>query len=106
LSNEAYHNENDEDSYIVHDVYNLIEHKIYNPHPEQKKIKRTPTSYFEGKGGVLDYIFASKEFDKNKNCAIGKIKAYEIHDKHFFNNPHGSLQTSDHAQVVCEIEFY
>jgi len=106
LSNKSYHDDNPKDSYILYDVYNLYDKKIYNPHPEQKKIKRTATSYFEGCGNVLDYIFVSKEFNKKEKNAIGKINSYEIFDKHFYNNQHGSLIQSDHAQVVCEIEFY
>lgn len=106
LTNTAYHDNSNVDSYILQDVYTLHEKKVYNPHPEQKQIKRTPTSYFEGRGDVLDFIFVSKEFDQKEKSARGKIVSYEVHDKHFFNNPHGSLQTSDHAQVVCEIELY
>ena len=105
LTNEAYHDNKKEDSYILHDVYDLVDKEIYNPHPEQKEIKRTPTSYFEGRGNVLDYIFVSTEFNKKEKNAIGKITSYEVFNKHFHNNPHGSLLQSDHAQVVCEIEF-
>ena len=106
LTNEAYHDEGKEDLYILQDVYDLENKKIYNPHPEQKEIKRTPTSYFEGRGNVLDYIFVSNEFDKKEKNAIGKINSYEVFNKHLNNNPHGTLLESDHAQVVCEIEIY
>jgi len=106
LTNEAYHNDKKESSYLLHDVYDLDDREVYNPHPEQKEIKRTPTSYFEGRGNVLDYIFVSKEFDKKEAHAIGKINSYEVFNKHFHNNPHGTLLDSDHAQVVCEIEIY
>jgi len=98
LTNEAYHDEKKEDEYILYDSYDLEDKTIYNQHPEQKEIKRTPTSYFEGKGNVLDYIFLSKEF-------LGEAGSYEVFNKHLHNNPHGSLLNSDHAQVVCEIKF-
>ena len=97
FTNEAYHDNKQENSYFLYDAYNLYDKKVYNPNPEQKVTKRTATSYFRGSGSVLDYIFVSKEFDK--------ISLYEIFDKHLQNNPDGSLLQSDHAQVVCEIEF-
>ena len=106
LTNEAYHECLQKDSYLLHDVYDLYDEKIYNPHPEQKEIKRTPTSYFQGSGNVLDHIFVSKEFDENEKNSIGKINSYEILNNHLHNNPNGSLLKSDHAQVVCEICFY
>lgn len=84
-------------SYILFDAYYLYDHKNYNPHPEQKEIKRTPTSYYQSYGNVLDYIFVSKE--------LKKISSYEIFDKHLQENQNGSLLKSDHAQVVCEIQF-
>jgi len=105
LTNEAYHQNNNHNSYILYDVYNLVDTEVYNPHPEHKTPKRTPTSYFQGKGNVLDYIFVSKDFDHNQNKSIGKVVSYEVHNKHLHNKPHGSLQKSDHAQIVCEIEF-
>ena len=105
LTNEAYHDRDVKDSHILYDVYELEDKEIYNPHPEQKEKKRIPTSFFEGKGNVLDYIFVSKEFDKKDKSSIGKITSYEVFNKHLHNNPHGSLIQSDHAQVVCEIEF-
>ena len=106
FTNEAYHKKKEENSYLLYDVYDLIDKKIYNPHPEQKEIKRTPTSYFQGSGNVLDYIFVSEEFAKKEKNKIGKITSYEIFNKHLHNNSQGSLLQSDHAQVVCEIEFY
>lgn len=105
FTNEAYHDDKKENSYILHDVYDLDDKEIYNPHPEQKEIKRTPTSYFEGRGNVLDYIFVSKEFDSKEKDSIGKINSYEVFNEHLHNNPHGTLLESDHAQVVCEILF-
>lgn len=104
LTNEAYHENTKENSYLLYDVYNLYDKKVHNPHPEQKKTQRTPTSYFQGKGSVLDYIFVSKEFDVKKKQSIGELTSYEIFNKHFHNNPHGSLLQSDHAQIVCKIE--
>lgn len=106
LSNKKYHNENlIKDDYLMLDAYHYFEKKIYNPHPEQKEIKRTPTSYFAGKGNVLDYIFVSSLFDKNRKNNIGKITSYEVFDKHLQKNQNGSLLNSDHSQVVCELEF-
>ena len=106
LSNKKYHNESlIKDDYLMLDAYYHFEKKIYNPHPEQKEIKRTPTSYFAGKGNVLDYIFVSSLFDKNKKNNIGKITSYEVFDKHLQKNQNGSLLNSDHSQVVCELEF-
>jgi endonuclease/exonuclease/phosphatase family metal-dependent hydrolase len=104
LTNEAYHHDNKENSYLLHDVYDLNDKEIYNPHPEQKEIKRIPTSYFQGVGNVLDYIFVSNEFQKKEKNSIGKVTSYEVFNTHLHNNPHGSLIQSDHAQVVCEIE--
>lgn len=105
LTNEAYHDNSKINSYILDDVYNLVDKTVHNPHPEYKTPKRTPTSYFQGVGNVLDYIFVSKEFDHNQSAAMGKVVSYEVHNKHLHNNPHGSLLKSDHAQIVCEIEF-
>jgi len=106
LTNEAYHDDKKENSYLLYDVYDLDDKEVYNPHPEQKEIKRTPTSYFEGRGNVLDYIFVSKEFNEKKKDTIGKVTSYEVFNKHLHNNPHGTILESDHAQVVCEIEIY
>ena len=97
LTNEAYHQNKEENSYLLYDVYDLENKKVYNPHPEQKEKFKKPTSYFQGRGDVLDYIFVSKHFKE-------KINSYELFNKHFHNNPHGSLLQSDHAQVVCEIK--
>jgi len=105
LTNEAYHEKaTTTNTYLLNDVYDLIDKTIYNPHPEQKEIQRTPTSYFQGYGNVLDYIFVSNDFDKNIKNHIGEVISYEIFNKHLHNNPHGSLLQSDHAQVVCEIK--
>lgn len=105
LCNDAYHDEKRKEKLVLFDAYTQYEKILYNPHPEQKDIKRTPTSFFAGKGNVLDYIFISKDFNKkNKNC-IAKVSNYTIYNKHLKENPDGSLLKSDHAQVVCELEF-
>lgn len=107
LSNKKYHEENlKKDSYLLIDAYNLAKKEIYNPHPEFKEIKRVPTSYFVGKGNVLDYIFVSKEFDKRKKNSIAEVISYKVLNEHLLKNQNGSLLNSDHAQVVCEIEFF
>ena len=107
LTNKKYHDEDlTQDEYLLLDAYNFYEKEIYNPHPEQKEIKRTPTSYFAGKGNVLDYIFVSNMFDKNRENHLGEITSYEIFDKHLQKNQNGSLLNSDHAQVVCELEIF
>ena len=107
LTNKRYHEENlKKDDFLLLDAYSLHKIKVVNPHPEFKGVKRTPTSYFAGKGNVLDYIFVSKDFDKKNENAIGKVTSYEIFDEHLQKNQNGSLLSSDHAQVVCEIEIY
>ena len=107
LSNKKYHEENlKKDDYLLIDAYHLIKKEVYNPHPEFKGINRTPTSYFAGKGNVLDYIFVSKEFDKRKKNSIAEVISYKVLNDHLLKNQNGSLLNSDHAQVVCEIEFF
>lgn len=107
LTNSLYHNENlEKEFHILFDAYYLFEKKIYNPHPEQKEIKRTPTSYYQGYGNVIDYIFVSRKFNKKSKKAIGKISSYEIHDEHLQQNHDGSILQSDHASVVCEVELF
>ena len=106
LSNNKYHDEKRKETFILHDAYHQIEHEIYNPHPEQKEIIRTPTSYFAGKGNVIDYIFVSKEFNKRNKQNIAKVSSYEIYDDAIRSNHDGSLLTSDHAQIVCELTFH
>lgn len=97
LTNKIYHENIKKDSYILYDAAYLYTKKVYNPHPEQKEQKRTATSYYQGYGNVIDYIFISKEFKK--------ITSYEIIDEHLQKNHNGSILQSDHAQVVCEVEF-
>ncbi len=53
----------------------------------------------------VDYIFVSKEFNKKNKNALASITSYEIFNQHLEDNPHGSILKSDHAQVVCEVEF-
>ena len=105
LTNKSYHYDSHKNNYLLHDAYNLYEQKVYNPHPEQKEIKRTSTSYFAGKGNILDYIFVSNYFNKNNINHKAKITSYEIFDEHLRKNQNGSLLESDHAPVVCEIYF-
>ena len=107
LTNKRYHEENlNKDDFLLLDAYHLHEVKVYNPHPEFKGVIRTPTSYFAGKGNVLDYIFVSKDFDKKNPNKLGEVTSYEIFNKHLLKNQNGSLLNSDHAQVVCEIEIF
>ncbi len=106
LTNKTYHYPSKKDNYVLVDAYHLHEKKIDNPHPEQKEIKRTPTSYFVGKGNVLDYIFVSNFFNKNNINHQATISSYEIFNKHLEKNQNGSLLESDHAQVVCEVSYY
>ena len=107
LTNNRYHNQRlKKDSFLLLDAYHLHKVKVYNPHPESKGVVRTPTSYFAGKGNVLDYIFVSNDFDKKNPNKIGQVTSYEIFNKHLLKNQNGSLLNSDHAQVVCEIEIF
>ena len=94
LHNNKYHNKGDKQ--ILFDAYYYFKKEIYNPHPEQKEIKRTPTSYYQGYGNVIDYIFISNDLKD-------KVLSYEVFDKHLKENQNGSLLKSDHAPVVCEL---
>jgi endonuclease/exonuclease/phosphatase family metal-dependent hydrolase len=94
LTNNLYHDE--EDSLILYDANYYCKKEIYNPHPEQKEIKRTPTSYYFSRGNVIDYIFISDSLKE-------KVVSYEVFDEHLKKNQNGSLLQSDHAQVVCEV---
>lgn len=99
LTNSSYYTKNfNKDELVLIDAY--YEHKIevYNPHPEFKGIKRVPTSFFQGKGNVLDYILISPNLKE-------KVENYKVLDEELKKNPAGSLKSSDHAQVVCEINF-
>lgn len=92
-----YKNELKKDDFILFDSYDIAPKKVYNPHPEFKSFKRTPTSYFVGHGNTLDFIFVSKDLE---NC----VKNHKVFDEHLQKNRNGTLKQSDHAQVVCEIE--
>jgi endonuclease/exonuclease/phosphatase family metal-dependent hydrolase len=104
LSNKMYHN-NSKDGLILYDASYEYKQNIYNPHPEAKEIKRDSTSYFLGKGNVLDYIFISNHFHKENKHNIGEVSKYIVLDDHLKENKDGSLLKSDHAQVVCELTF-
>ena len=96
LTNKAYHEDLSSDEYVLFDAYYHHEQEIYNPHPEQKSIERTPTSYHFSNGNIIDYIFISEDLKE-------KIVSYEVFDEHLKRNQDGSLLESDHAQVVCEL---
>jgi len=105
LTNKTYHYDSNKDKYLLLDAYYLHNKPIYNPHPEQKEVQRTSTSYFVGKGNVLDYIFVSKNLLKVDNQTKAIISNYKVFDTHLQNNQNGSLLQSDHAPVVCEVTF-
>ena len=92
-----YKNELKKDDFILFDSYDIAPKKVYNPHPEFKGFKRTPTSYFVGHGNTLDFIFVSKDLENS-------VKNHKVFDEHLQKNRNGTLKQSDHAQVVCEIE--
>lgn len=96
LSNPQYYDENSPESLLLYDASYQYTHEIHNPHPEAKEAPRKATSYFLGKGNVLDYIFISSHLKNN-------VSNYIILDEHLQDNKDGSLLTSDHAQVVCEL---
>ena len=96
LTNPAYHDTSSTEELVLHDAQHFYTKEVYNPHPEAKAPQRTATSYFLGKGNVLDYIFIS---DGLKD----KVTNYSVLDAHLKENKDGSLLTSDHAQVVCEL---
>ena len=105
LTNKAYHKNRKKDSYILYDAYYLYDKKVYNPHPEEKEIKRVSTSYYQSHGNVLDYIFISKHFNKNNKNALAYVSSYEVNDVHLQINQNGDILQSDHAQVICELTF-
>ena len=105
LTNNKYHDKNRKETFTLVDAYHQYEKKVYNPHPEAKEPKRPATSHFAGKGNVLDYIFISNVFNKRNKDRVAQVSNYEIFDEHLKINPDGSLLKSDHAQVVCELEF-
>ena len=100
-----YHADKRKEQFILQDASYQYEKENYNPHPEAKEESRRATSYFLGKGNVLDYIFISNDFDKNNKAKIAEVTDYTVLDTHLKDNRDGSLLTSDHAQVVCELTF-
>jgi len=98
LSNNQYYDDKSEEGFVLHDASYQYKQEVYNPHPEAKEPKRKATSYFLGKGNVLDYIFIS-------NDLTNKVTNYTVLDEHLQENKDGSLLQSDHAQVVCELTF-
>ena len=96
LSNPKYHDTKSEDDLRLYDAYYHYKEIVHNPHPEAKEPKRKSTSYFLGKGNVLDYIFISKHFN---------VVAYDVLDEHLHEHGANLLLKSDHAQVVCELSF-
>ena len=105
LTNNKYHDDKRKESYLLEDASYHYTPEIYNPHPEAKEPERKTTSYFLGKGNVLDYIFISKHLSKGHEKHIAEVTDYAVLDEHLQGNPDGSLLTSDHAQVVCELTF-
>jgi len=104
LTNTQYHNSAKEGKHLL-DAYYQFQPTLNNPHPEQKALKRKPTSYFLGKGEVLDYIFISNHFDKANKDRMAKVSNYSVLDKHLQANTKSFLLQSDHAQVICELTF-
>jgi len=106
LSNNKYHDEKRKEMHILHDASYHYTPKVHNPHPEAKAPTRKHTSYFLGKGNVLDYIFISNHLSKEYAENIAQVTDYVVLDAHLLENKDGSLLTSDHAQVVCELTFH
>ncbi len=105
MTNYKYHDEKNEESFVLYDASYQYKHKIHNPHPEAKEPQRKATSYFLGKGNVLDYIFISNHFTRENADNIATVTDYTVLDEHLQENRDGSLLTSDHAQVVCELTY-
>lgn len=100
LCNEAYYKPHKKGK-VLTDTYELFTPIIHNPHPEAKAPVRTPTSYYQGHGNIIDYIFISSHFYHTFKSV--RISNYEIYNKHLQLHKDGSLLQSDHAQVVCEL---
>ena len=94
LSNPKYHDEESEEGLLLQDASYGYNEVIHNPHPEAKEPERKPTSYFLGKGNVLDYIMISNHFE---------VTNYTVLDEHLLEHGNDLLLQSDHAQVVCEL---
>jgi len=105
LTNNIYHGDKQKEIFILQDANYHYTQEVYNPHPEAKEPERKATSYFLGKGNVLDYIFISNHLSKEHKENIAEVTDYTVLDEHLQGNPNGSLLTSDHAQVVCELTF-
>jgi endonuclease/exonuclease/phosphatase family metal-dependent hydrolase len=105
LTNNKYHDDTRKESYLLEDASYHYTQEVYNPHPEAKEPERKATSYFLGKGNVLDYIFISNHLSNEHEENIAEVTDYAVLDAHLQGNPDGSLLTSDHAQVVCELTF-
>ena len=73
LTNHQYHDETSTEHRVLHDAHHQYIPKRYNPHPEAKEAKRKSTSYFLGKGNVLDYIFISNHLHKESESSIGEV---------------------------------
>lgn len=95
LSNSKYHDKKSKENFILYDAF----------YQYKEEIQRKATSYFVAKGNVLDYIFISNDFIKTNKNKIAKVTNYTIFDEHLKQNKNGSLVTSDHASVVCELTF-
>ncbi|MEA1879833.1 MAG: endonuclease [Campylobacterota bacterium] len=98
LTNPKYHDASSMDDFVLYDAHYHYTQIVHNPHPEVKSLQRKSTSYFLGKGNVLDYIFISQALTQN-------VTNYSVFDAHLQENKDGSLLQSDHAQVVCELTF-
>ena len=96
LSNHKYHDLKSEEDLLLYDASYQYKEIVANPHPEAKEKVRKATSYFLGRGNVLDYIFISKHFD---------VTNYAVLDEHLHEYGTDLLLKSDHAQVVCELTF-
>jgi endonuclease/exonuclease/phosphatase family metal-dependent hydrolase len=96
LSNHKYHDEESQEGFILHDASYHYKPVVHNPHPEVKEPKRKATSYFLGKGNVLDYIFISNHFN---------VSNYAVLDEHLHAHGNSLLLHSDHAQVICELTY-
>jgi len=94
LSNPKYHDEESEEDLLLLDASYEYREIIDNPHPEAKEPTRKPTSYFLGKGNVLDYVFVSNHFE---------VINYVVLDEYLQKHGSDLLLQSDHAQVVCEL---
>jgi len=103
LTNPQYYEDNSTESLLLYDASYEYKQKVYNPHPEAKEVQRKSTSYFLGKGNVLDYIFISDDFHRECQEKVAEVSDYRVLDDHLHENKEGSLLTSDHAQVVCEL---